>query len=246
MSVNTLPSLQSSCIDTVKPYFPKDDGKNPFNLMPMRTDLQLIHNILNFNVGLGFFPPAINYCPTSTNSCPQLIDVVENEKHNLSAANGYAGSNQQQLIEVTTKHDQRGRHELDGWKEIHSRYPDYAPIFLLCDHCRKKPHCHCGKENCCAKKCPNKDEITKNTSGKGPQRSHCPTCLRIGNNKHAGISYHNFSDLIEVYCCASCEDFYRRHSLEDELVVKMKCDSKSDQKGQCLNGWSRKLNFNLN
>ena len=132
----------------------------------------------------------------------------------------------------------------DGWKELKSKCPKYASYFLTCNQCNKKPHCLCAREDVCNQTCPNKAEVSKNTS-KGPHISHCPICLRIGNGKNKGISSHNFSDLIDVYCCASCEAFYDFWMKAPEWKLKkdMKCNSKSDQKG-CLKHWNCEL-FNI-
>lgn len=134
-----------------------------------------------------------------------------------------------------------------GWNELQSNYPKYFSTFLACKRCNKKAHCHCRclkVDVACTLECPNKDEVTKNTS-KGTHKSHCPTCLRIGTGKNRGISSHNFSDSIEVFCCASCEAFYAFWMSEGEEKIKkeMQCSGNVDQKGTCLNYWNCELTF---
>ena len=152
---------------------------------------------------------------------------------NLDASKASITANPNQL------HEEQWVKRSNLWNELQANFLNYYFTFLSCDYCSKRPHCHCAKESVCIQNCPNRMEVTKNTS-KGPQTSHCPTCLRIGNGKNRGVSWHNFSDSIDVFCCASCEAFYDFWIKANEWKLKkeLKCTSKSSQKGGCLNNWN--------
>ena len=133
----------------------------------------------------------------------------------------------------------------NGWDVLWAKYPRYASNFLNCNQCSKKPHCHCARVDVCNKTCPNKADVARYhlNSLKSPHISHCPICLRVSNAKNKGISSHNFSDLIDVYCCASCATLYDTWMKATELKLKneMKCDP---GKGECLDDWNCEL-FNI-
>ena len=172
-----------------------------------------------------------------TASGPKLVNTIDWEKEQRNMLLSICGkSNDQQLDETINRQSQQ---EFYGWGIIKLSNPNYHATFLSCNLCRKTPHCNCNKENCCIKICPNFDRFRKNTC-KGHQRSHCPVCLQIRNGKFAGISFHNFSDTIEVYICGCCAEFYQHWTKRNELVAKIKCDSKFGEKGRCLNKWSCK------
>ena len=140
----------------------------------------------------------------------------------------------------------------DGWKELKSRYPTYASIFLNCNQCTK-PHCHCAKVDVCNQKCPNKAEVSQlknGATGKGPHISHCPLCLRIGTGSDRGITCRRgISAYIELYSCYNCEAFCREwnNPTELKLMNEMKCNSVSNRKGECPNYWNCELfKFDIN
>ena len=136
--------------------------------------------------------------------------------------------------------------------ELKQLYPFYVKCFLSCQRCVSfgilRPHCKCGGEyfmdgglHGCVQMCPDLTKCTKDNR----QLSHCPTCFNIGK----GISGHKtLSSVIDVYICASCEDFHSRwnSSKNKHKLEGLKCDSNSGKNDNCLQDRQRNCNSSIN
>ena len=117
--------------------------------------------------------------------------------------------------------------------------------YLLCQRCNNfLSHCKCREDGIglglheCVQMCP---DLTKCTKEKR-QMSHCFICFNIGR----GISKHKIPStaVIDVYSCANCAEFYSvwngtRKNKRRMKLENLKCESKSGEKGKCLQARQR-------
>ena len=100
-------------------------------------------------------------------------------------------------------------------------------------------------------------------SGPGPQLSHCPLCVLISKKcevssiqspskkskkakgaQYPGISRSKIEGEIDLFCCASCQRFYKywmKDAGEEKIKNSLKCEaSDPQQKGNCVRTWQSK------
>ena len=106
-------------------------------------------------------------------------------------------------------------------------------------------------------------------SGPGQQLSHCPLCVLISKKceassiqspknqsrqskkaegaQYPGISRSNIEGEIDLFCCASCQRFYKywmKDAGEEKIKNSLKCEAREpQQKGNCVRTWQSKFNF---
>ena len=215
-------------------------------------------------------------------NCIKLNNETEPNLHFVGASAGDqqqpSGENSMTHISSAQNKRQQQRETPAGWVKLEKENSEYGQKMLSsyykCSECSKsnklKPHCLCSEgensavasdataeaevtTNQCKNQCPismGECPDKRNTSkGGSAQRSHCPTCLCISR----GISHHpSYSSVIDLYCCANCEEFYLHWSNKGtkdswRAWKKFKCVNfkREELVGKCFKDWECKFGIEM-